>query len=149
MFSRAEAVMSQIYVEAFKLLKLGEKESVDRGFDLLRKEVEARPSDMKALFEYAGAFDFMGQEAQALPHYEKVLEVGYDSLPQEDQPRLFVQLGSTLRNLKRFSESRDALLKGLEHFPGYLIWLVENPENSKWRARVEEFRTACSPVRAA
>ena len=72
---------------------------------------------MKALFEYAGGFDFLGREAEALPHYQKVYQAGYEKLPLDDQPRLFVQLGSTLRNLKYLPESRDVLRHGLRHFP--------------------------------
>jgi tetratricopeptide (TPR) repeat protein len=111
--------MSHVYETAFQLLKAGDPVSVDQGVALFRAEVEARPADMKALFEYAGAFDFLGKEAEALPHYEKVLQAGYEELPEDDQPRLFVQLGSTLRNLKQFVRSREVLLQGLQKFPDF------------------------------
>ncbi len=111
--------MNSVYATAFQLLKTNDPESIAKGFAMLRSEVESRPSDMKALFEYAGAFDFMGKEADALPHYEKILQRGYEKLPLDDQPRLFVQLGSTLRNLNQFSRSREILEQGLKYFPQY------------------------------
>jgi tetratricopeptide (TPR) repeat protein len=106
-----------IYDEAFVHLKAGNSASIEMGLSMIRAEVDARPSDMKALFEYAGAFDFLGREEEALPHYEKVLAAGISELPEDDRPRLFVQLGSTLRNLKRFDRSREVLLEGLDQFP--------------------------------
>jgi tetratricopeptide (TPR) repeat protein len=37
----------------------------------------------------------------------------------EDQPRLYVQLGSTLRNLSSLPESLSVLQEGLKYFPKY------------------------------
>jgi GNAT superfamily N-acetyltransferase len=45
------------------------------------------------------------------------MELGYESLPAEDQARLFVQMGSTLRNLKEFQEAKKVLREGIERFP--------------------------------
>lgn len=108
-----------VYEHAFQLLRLGDTTSIEKGLALLLAEVEAHPLDAKARFEYAGAFDFIGLEVEALKHYERVLEYGYERLPLEDQPRLFVQLGSTLRNLKQFSKARSTLSQGLKKFPSY------------------------------
>jgi tetratricopeptide (TPR) repeat protein len=104
---------------AYQLLKQGDPLSIEQGLSMLRREVKSRPSDARALFEYAGAFDFLGRESEAAPLYQRVLADGCERLPIEDQPRLFAQLGSTLRNLKRFDESREVLQQGIERFPEF------------------------------
>ena len=76
-----------------------------------------RPGDAKAWFELAGAYDFQGQENDALPRYNKVMELGVESLPLDDQPRIYIQLGSTLRNLKLYTQSKEILRQGAQHFP--------------------------------
>jgi len=112
------APSQNVYDVAFGFLKREDDPvSVERGLALLKGEVIARPNDAKAWFEFAGGFDFLGREAEALPHYEKVLAMGVDQLPYEDRPRLFVQLGSTLRNLKKYDQATKILRDGIEKFP--------------------------------
>lgn len=106
-----------LFSRAFDLLRSGDPSSVDEALLMLRKEVDSKPGDMKALFEYAGAFDFLGRESDALAQYLKIFEKGHQALPPEDQPRLYVQLGSTLRNVGSLPESKRILLEGLSHFP--------------------------------
>ena len=108
-----------LYARAFELLRSGEPSSIKDALAMLRKEVEAHPEDMKALFEYAGAYDFLGREKDALPHYLKIFEQGHGCLPVDDQPRLYVQLGSTLRNLNSLPESQSILQEGMKYFPKY------------------------------
>lgn len=112
--------MTSVYETADQLLKTGDDASIVRALALLRAEVEARPDDSKARFEYAGAFDYLGREAEALPHYQAVLAAGPGRLPADDRPRLYLQLGSTLRNLRRFEESREVLTRGLAEHPDFL-----------------------------
>ena len=108
-----------LYARAFELLRSGEPASIDQALTMLRKEADANPDDFKALFEYAGAFDFLGREKDALPHYLKIFEQGHQRLPVDDQPRLYVQLGSTLRNLSSLPESKSILSEGIKYFPKY------------------------------
>lgn len=111
-----------VYERAFQLIKQeSDASSVEKGLSLLRAEAESRPNDAKAWFELAGAFDFLGREAEALPHYEKAMALGIDLLPVEDRPRLFVQLGSTLRNLKKYDQSKKVLQEGIDKFPGIAV----------------------------
>ncbi|MGZ3656602.1 MAG: tetratricopeptide repeat protein [Bdellovibrionota bacterium] len=104
------------YKRADELLKKGE---AAEALSLLEAITRREPQNPKAWFELAGAFDFLGRESEALPHYERALALGIDSLPAEDRPRLFVQMGSTLRNLKKYSEAKKLLTSGLELFPGH------------------------------
>jgi tetratricopeptide (TPR) repeat protein len=80
--------------------------------DLLRQH----PGDARALFEYAGALDFSGREAEAAPVYERAFSAGLDG---DDLRRGLIQYGSTLRNLGRFDEAVSALRRADERFPGH------------------------------
>jgi hypothetical protein len=65
------------------------------------------PSDHPvAMFELAGTFDSLGQEAQAEPLYRRALAEG---LPGDRRRRAVIQLASTIRNLGRTQESADLL----------------------------------------
>jgi thioredoxin-like negative regulator of GroEL len=111
--------MSVVYDRAFGLLRQGDVANVEKGLAMLEAEVIARPEDSKALFEYAGGFDFLGREAEACIHYGRLAQAGVGNLPPEDQPRFFVQFGSTLKNCGRLPESRALLRAGLERFPDF------------------------------
>jgi hypothetical protein len=68
---------------------------------------DERPSgDPDALFECASAYDYIGREAEAEPHYRAALAAG---LAGVRRPRALVQLASTLRNLGRAAEGADLL----------------------------------------
>jgi len=73
------------------------------------------PGDASALFEYAGALDFAGREAEAAPAYEQAFSAGLDG---DDLRRGLIQYGSTLRNLGRYGEAVSALRRADEQFPG-------------------------------
>lgn len=103
---------------AYRLIRTGDPASIAVGLNLLRYDVDARPHDVQALFDYAGAFDLLGREAEALSLYERVL-AGVDQLPLDDRPRLYVQLGSTLRNLGDMDRSRQVLIAGQQRFPDH------------------------------
>jgi tetratricopeptide (TPR) repeat protein len=74
------------------------------------------PGDARALFEYAGALDYAGREAEAAPVYEQAFSAGLDG---DDLCRGLIQYGSTLRNLGRFDEAVSALRRADERFPGH------------------------------
>ena len=58
--------------------------------------VEAFPTEPRAWFEYAGAFDSAGREKEAVQFYKMAMEMG---LPDEVLARAYLQLGSSLRNI--------------------------------------------------
>lgn len=72
-------------------------------------------SDALAEFEQACAHDRKGEEAAAIPHYERALALG---LPDDVRRNAFVGLGSSLRNVGRSAESVALLTQALEQFPG-------------------------------
>jgi tetratricopeptide (TPR) repeat protein len=81
---------------------------------IVRALVERCPNDPRAHFEYAGALDFQGREAEAVAPYRRAQALG---LARRDLPRLYVQLGSTLRNVGAFDEAVELLQEGRGRFP--------------------------------
>src|SRR5688500_4864239 len=60
------------------------------------------PDHAVVQYELGGAYDYAGQEAEAIPYYERAHALG---LPEDLKPRLALQWGSTLRNLERHDEA--------------------------------------------
>ncbi len=77
------------------------------------------PGDVKSWYDLACCFDFLGREHDAETHYKKVLELGPEKLPADEQPGFYVGYGSTLRNNGKFPESKAVLLQGLTKFPSH------------------------------
>lgn len=114
-------------------------ESVARELARLRERAEAAPDDAEVWFQLGSALDGAGYEADAIVAYERVFDFGVDRLPEDDRPRLFVQTGSTLRNLGRFNEARKLLEEGRNRFPdvqalGVFLALVEISDGAHPRA---------------
>lgn len=65
-------------------------------------------------YEIGGEHDSAGRPEEALVHYERALALG---LREELVPRLFVQLGSTLRNLGRNDEAIALFEDGSARYP--------------------------------
>lgn len=94
-----------------------EREGKDaEAIEFFRKLLEQFPNDPRAYFEYGGAFDSAGQEAEAVPLYRKAMEMG---LSGEYLPQVYVQLGSSLRNVKAYDEAVTTLEEGCKRFPDH------------------------------
>ena len=78
--------------------------------------VERYPDDPRSHFEYAGMLDSQGREADAVAPYRRAQALG---LAGDDLPRLYVQLGSTLRNVGQFEEAARFLEEGRRRFPDH------------------------------
>jgi tetratricopeptide (TPR) repeat protein len=75
---------------------------------------ERDPNDAEALFEAAGARDYVGREADAEPLYRRALDNGLDGARRA---QAVIQLASTLRNLGRIDESIAMLELQLQEHP--------------------------------
>lgn len=73
----------------------------------------AYPGDPDVARETAYAHDRLGLESEAVPYYEKALELRAD-----DRIGVFTGFGSTLRVLGRYDEALETLELGLAEFPG-------------------------------
>jgi tetratricopeptide (TPR) repeat protein len=81
-----------------------------------RALVDRDPSNPRAQFAYGGVLDAQGREAEAIAPYQRALELG---LAGDDLPRLYVQYGSTLRNLGKAWDAAHLLEQGRAQFPAY------------------------------
>lgn len=88
-----------------------------KAVELLLDYTSAHPTDPKGWFELAGVYDLLGMEEEALLYYERVGELGVALLPLLHQPRFYLQMGSTLRNLRRFDDAKRCFIEGVERFP--------------------------------
>ncbi|MEV0195648.1 tetratricopeptide repeat protein [Nonomuraea sp. NPDC050691] len=86
-----------------------DEELRDRLTDLLTRDL----SDPEVLRQIAHTHDALGNEHEALPYYEKVLEMGAG-----DRLGTWTGYGSTLRVCGRYEEALAAFDKGLAEFPG-------------------------------
>ncbi|CAA9550462.1 MAG: hypothetical protein AVDCRST_MAG87-822 [uncultured Thermomicrobiales bacterium] len=85
----------------------------------LRERAEAEPDDSERWYRLGGALDSAGHEALAMDAYQRVFDLGIEHLAEEERPQLFVQAGSTLRNLGRLDEARQLLETGRAEFPDF------------------------------
>ena len=107
--------------EAYTFLRIeSDKTATEKGLQILRSITNQNPESAKAWFEYAGALDFLGRESEALPCYQRVFNIGIENLPEGDRPKLYLQMGSTLRNTRDFKESVRVLREGLLCYPKHL-----------------------------
>lgn len=91
--------------------------SAEEGLRLLHEHVGKSPNDARAWFKLAGAYDSQGREGDAIGFYRHAMRLGVEGLPEEERPRLYVQMGSTLRNILHFDEAIACLQQGVERFP--------------------------------
>jgi tetratricopeptide (TPR) repeat protein len=105
--------------EADRLIHTEDSALVERGLEYLRARAEADPDDAERWFTYGGGLDFSDRAEEAIVAYGRVFDIGIEALPQEDQPRIYVQAGSTLRNLGRLTEARRLLEEGRRRFPEF------------------------------
>lgn len=96
---------------AIKLRAEGKLKESNR---LLINLVKEFPHKAQVNYQCAWSFDVLGLEREAIPYYEKAIELG---LPEDDLKGAFLGLGSTYRTLGEYEKSRDVFLKGLEVFP--------------------------------
>lgn len=81
---------------------------------LLLQLVSEDPDDASINYQCAWSFDALGEESQAVPYYEKAIQLGLS--PQELEGAL-LGLGSTYRTLGDYGNAQRTLLKGIEIFP--------------------------------
>jgi Flp pilus assembly protein TadD len=100
--------------EVARIWELSREERGNEALALAMSLVERYPDDPRSHFEYAGVLDFQGRETDAVAPYRRAQALG---LSGDDLPRLYVQLGSTLRNVGETEEAVRFLAEGRECFP--------------------------------
>jgi tetratricopeptide (TPR) repeat protein len=82
--------------------------------ELLLQLLEEYPNDPVILFEVGGSYDVMGQESDAIPYYQKALNIG---LKGDDLQECLICLGSSQRVVGRYEEAITTLTKAVGQFP--------------------------------
>jgi cyanophycin synthetase len=90
--------------------------SEQQAIEHFRVLLAAYPDDARVEFEMAGAYDFAGFEAEAIPHYRRAIDLG---LSGEDRPRAALQLGSSLRNVGQHEEAVRVLSDACAQYPDH------------------------------
>ena len=109
--------MSEIATVADRLaaaVSLRESGREEQAKDLLLALCAESPDDPAVNLHCAWAHDKLGLEAEAVPFYERSLELGLEGNDLEDA---LLGLGSTYRTLGRYGESLATLTRGVESFP--------------------------------
>jgi tetratricopeptide (TPR) repeat protein len=102
--------------EVARIWALNREGRAEEALAMAQALVERYPDHPRTHFEYAGALDFQGREAEAVAPYQRAQELG---LSGDDLPRLHVQLGSTLRNVGKAWDAAHLLEDGRAQFPDY------------------------------
>lgn len=103
--------MNPVLREAIKLREIGKLQESNR---LILTLIEEFPEDPQFHYQCAWSFDVLGEEAKAVPFYEKAIHLGLDN---EDLEGALLGLGSTYRTLGKYEASKRTFLKGIEIFP--------------------------------
>jgi tetratricopeptide (TPR) repeat protein len=76
--------------------------------------IEKYPKSARAVFELANAYDYLGKEEEAIPLYEKAIQIG---LTSEYEAYALLQLGSSLRNVGRVDDAIRILTDAEGRYP--------------------------------
>ncbi|MDM5278181.1 tetratricopeptide repeat protein [Paenibacillus silvae] len=82
--------------------------------ELLHKITDQEPDHGEAWYQLAWAHDSLGLEREAVPYYEKALQL---ELSAEDRAGAILGLGSTYRTLAQYKQAQMWLLTGINEFP--------------------------------
>ncbi|MGN7312108.1 tetratricopeptide repeat protein [Alkalicoccobacillus gibsonii] len=81
---------------------------------LLLTLVKEKPNEAELQFYLASTYDGLGQETEAIPHYQQAIELGLTGINYE---KAYVQLGSSLRCIGKYAEAEKIFHSGLKEFP--------------------------------
>lgn len=95
-------------------LQLRREQHLHESNQLLVKLAEQNPQNAYINYQCAWSFDSLGEEAKAVPYYEKAIQ---GDLAEEDLQNAYLGLGSTFRALGEYEKSKEVLTKAIEIFP--------------------------------
>jgi tetratricopeptide (TPR) repeat protein len=108
---KAGTTMHEDLLEALALRQSGQHEEAR---ELLLELVERYPDDAQVQYQTAAVHDAMGFEREAIPFYERALELG---LPEPVQAGAMLGMGSTWRTLGEYDRAVEVLRTGADAFP--------------------------------
>lgn len=95
-------------------LSLREQKKLDESNSIMLELVEEHPDNPEINYQCAWSYDVLGEEAKAVPYYERAIDLG---LSGEDLEGAFLGLGSTYRSLGHYQSSKQVFEKGIKLFP--------------------------------
>lgn len=101
-------------VQLEKAIELRKTGKYKESNELLMKLIEVHPEDAKLNYQCAWSFDVLGEEAKAVPFYERAISLG---LPPDDIEGALLGLGSTYRTLGQYEKSKDVFQRAVEFYP--------------------------------
>lgn len=96
------------------IITLRENGQLEEANQLMIELVKEQPENGYYQFQCAWTYDSLGKEQEAVPHYEKAIQLG---LKPEFLVDAYVGLGSTYRTLGQYEQSKRILEKALSEFP--------------------------------
>ncbi|MFN2187594.1 MAG: tetratricopeptide repeat protein [Candidatus Promineifilaceae bacterium] len=97
-----------------KAKALRKEDELEQSLELLESLLAEYPDNPQVIFEVGGAFDVLGEEAEAIPHYKRAIEEGLEG---DDLEECLICLGSCHRAIGEFQEAVDVLEAYLDRFP--------------------------------
>jgi len=95
-------------------IQLRQSEKHEEARELLLELHSEFPSDARVNFQCAWIHDLLGLEREAIPFYEKAVQVG---LSGEDLQGALLGMGSTYRCIGEYQKARETFEHALESFP--------------------------------
>lgn len=95
-------------------IELREKGKLIESNEILNAMAKDDPKSAEINYQCAWSFDVLGKEAEAVPYYEKAIQLG---LNDEDALGAIIGLGSTYRTLGKYKKSKVVFESGLARFP--------------------------------
>lgn len=96
------------------IITLRENGKLEEANQLMVELVKEQPENGYYQFQCAWTYDSLGKEQEAVPHYEKAIQLG---LKPEFLVDAYLGLGSTYRTLGQYEESKRILVQALSEFP--------------------------------
>ncbi|MFP7253798.1 tetratricopeptide repeat protein [Terribacillus goriensis] len=100
--------------ELTEAISLREAGKLTEANERLIELASAYPDDAEIQYQCAWSFDVLGEEANAVPYYERAIEIGLSS---ENEEGAYLGLGSTYRTLGHYKKAEQILKEAMKLFP--------------------------------
>jgi len=96
------------------IITLREKGQLEEANELMVALVKEEPENGYFHYQCAWTYDSLGKEKEAVPHYEKAIQLG---LKPEILVEAYLGLGSTYRTLGQYDQSKLIFEQAISEFP--------------------------------
>ncbi len=103
-----------MFPELQQAIEYRQAKQYDKACEAFHDLYTAHPDDALVNYHYAWLYDNLGEEQEAVPHYQTAIENG---LSGDDLRGALLGLGSTYRTLGMYTESAEILKRGIELYP--------------------------------